>query len=163
MKQIILTMLVVLVCIFPSFGQYSKSSDGEGVTSRAVYGEFFGSGLAFSANFDSRFKGSTGLGFRVGIGGAGGTGGGILTFPLGINYLAGKSAHHFEAGTTFTIVTAAFDLSGDSGSGWFVLPHIGYRYSKPSNSFNGRIYVGPFIANGFTFFPFGGISAGFTF
>jgi len=54
-----------------------------------------------------------------------------------------------------------FDIS-DNGSTWFILPHFGYRYSKPSNSFNARIYIGPLIGDGFVFFPFGGLSIGYT-
>lgn len=161
MKSIFLSFLSV-TCFLSSFGQSESAIPSK--TSKAVYGELGGSGLAFSANFDSRFKGYKGLGFRIGIGGAGGTGGGILTVPVGLNVLAGKAGpHYFEGGATVTLVTDAFDFGDESSSGWFALPHIGYRYSKPTSSFNGRIYVGPFITSGFVFFPFGGISAGYTF
>lgn len=133
-------------------------------SSKAVYGELGGSGLIFSANFDMRFKGYKGLGFRAGIGGAGGTGGGIVTVPVGLNFLAGKAGpHYFEAGATVTLVSEAFDISDETGSGWFAFPHIGYRYTKPTNSFNGRIVIGPFITGDFMFFPFAGLSAGYTF
>ena len=153
MKKIFLTILISTSLFVSVFAQ----ADGEAMgATKAIYGEFGGSGLIFSANFDSRFRGNNGLGFRIGIGGAGGTGGGILTFPVGFNYLSGKGPHHLEAGATITLVTAAFDIS-DEGSTWFILPHIGYRFTKPSNSFNGRIYVGPLIGDGFVFFPFGGL------
>lgn len=162
MKKTLFIGLLSFSFFLSAFGQTEDASPAP--TSKAVYGEIGGSGLAFSANFDSRFKGYKGLGFRVGIGGAGGTGGGILTFPVGLNVLAGKKGpHFFEAGATVTLVTDAFDIGDEGGSGWFALPHFGYRYSKPSSSFNGRIYVGPFITSGLFFFPFGGISAGYTF
>ena len=162
MKKVFL--LLVTVSSFVTVLGQSDKPEATGGASKAVYGELGGSGLAFSANFDSRFKGFNGFGFRIGIGGAGGTGGGILTFPVGFNYLAGKKGpHFFEVGATVTLVTAAFDISDETGSSWFALPHFGYRYTKPASSFNGRIYVGPIITDGFVFFPFGGISAGFTF
>lgn len=154
--------LITSISLLAQYSPKDRDVEETGKASKAVYGEFLGGGLIFSANFDTRFKGYKGLGLRVGIGGAGGTGGGILTFPIGLNYLAGEGPHHFEAGATFTLVTAAFDFGGDTGSDWFAMPHLGYRYTKPSNSFNGRIYVGPFIGNGLTFFPFGGLSVGFT-
>jgi len=153
---------ILMLCLSSAFlFSFSRAQSDNGGATKAVYGELGGSGLIFSANFDMRFKGSTGLGFRLGIGGAGGTGGGVVTFPFGLNYVSGKGDHHFEAGTTFTVVTAAFDIS-DNGSTWFLLPHFGYRYSKPSNSFNARIYIGPLIGDGFVFFPFGGLSVGYT-
>jgi hypothetical protein len=164
MKKIFLILSAFISSSVCLFAQSEKSGEIS-TTSKAVYGEFGGSGLLFSANFDSRFKGSKGLGFRVGIGGAGGTGGAIITFPFGLNVLTGENAHHFEGGLTATFLTGTGDLSfGDTdASTWIFMPHLGYRYSKPSNSFNGRIYVGPLIFNGAVFFPFGGLSIGYTF
>ena len=59
----------------------------------------------------------------VRIGGAGGTGGGVISFPLGLNVLAGKGPHYFEAGFTATFLTDAIfrahlaDAAGAVGGG----------------------------------------------
>ena len=161
MKKIL--FLLIISALFSFFTKAQSNSAGTVPASKAIYGEFGGSGLIFSANFDSRFKGHNGAGFRVGIGGAGGTGGGILTFPFGLNYLLGKEGpHYFEFGATATLVTAAFNVGDNKGSAWFFIPHLGYRFSKASKSFNGRIYVAPLITSAFVFFPFGGLSVGYT-
>jgi hypothetical protein len=161
MKKTLTILSTIILLTFSSQAQTENS----GPTTKAVYGEFLGSGLVFSANFDTRFKGHKGFGLRAGVGFAGGDGSGIVTFPLGLNYLAGRGPHYFEIGASATLVSQAyssFDDDDESSSSWFFHPHFGYRYTKPSNSFNGRIYVGPIIGDGFAFFPFGGISVGYT-
>ncbi len=134
---------------------------------KAVYGELGGNGLVFSANYDMRFtKAENGFGFRVGVGYAGGTDVSVVTFPVGINYLTGKEAHHLELGIGVTPVTATVDIFNDEdakGSTTFIMPTIGYRYAKVGKGFIGRIYVGPVIVGGGFFFPWGGISAGIKF
>jgi hypothetical protein len=134
---------------------------------KAVYGELGGNGLVFSANYDMRFtKTENGFGFRVGVGFAGGTDVSVFTFPLGLNYLTGKGAHHMEIGIGVTPLTATFDLFEDEnakGSTTFIMPTLGYRYGKVGKGFVGRIYVGPVIVGGGVFFPWGGISAGIKF
>ena len=135
---------------------------------KAVYGELGGNGLVFSANYDMRFtKSENGFGFRAGVGFAGGTGASVFTFPVGLNYLTGKDAHHLELGIGVTPITATIDLFDTDedarGSTTFIMPTVGYRYAKVGKGFIGRIYVGPVIANGGFFFPWGGISAGIKF
>lgn len=133
---------------------------------KAVYGEFAGNGLIFSANYDMRFgKGEGGLGFRAGVGFAGGGDVSIFTFPLGLNYLTGKGAHHMEIGLGITPVTATVSIFDDTetGTSSFIMPTVGYRYGKIGKGFVGRIYVGPVIVGGRAFFPWGGISAGIKF
>jgi len=164
MKKLICCILCSLLIGVVTKAQSGKSdeSDNSGPATKAVYGEFGGSGLIFSANFDSRFKGHKGIGFRVGVGYAGGGGTSVVTIPLGLNFLAGRGPHYFEFGVSATLVTDSYSGFDEGSSNWFFHPHFGYRFTKPSNSFNGRIYVGPIIANGFTFFPFGGLSVGYT-
>jgi hypothetical protein len=133
---------------------------------KAVYGELGGNGLVFSGNYDMRFsKNENGLGFRVGFGFGGVSGVSIFTFPLGLNYLTGKGAHHLEVGFGVTPVTGTTNIFGDraTGSTIFYMPSFGYRYGKPGKGFVGRIYVGPVIVAGAAFFPWGGISAGIKF
>jgi len=137
-------------------------SENSGQATKMVYGEFGGSGLLFSGNFDTRFKGHKGLGMRIGAGLIASEGAAIFTFPVGLNVVSGKGPHYFEFGATATLLTATYGGFDEGSSGWFFMPHLGYRFTKPENSFNGRIYIGPVIADGFVFFPFGGLSVGYT-
>jgi hypothetical protein len=155
-------ILLALVCVFT--GSIVLNAQGN----KAVYGELGGNGLVFSANYDMRFaKKENGLGFRAGIGFAATGGLTVVTFPVGLNYLAGKGPHHFEAGVGVTPVTASVrffdDDDNETGTATFVMPTIGYRYAQVGKGFVGRIYVGPVFAGGSVFFPWGGISAGFKF
>ena len=156
MKKFIVALSIISILTHGIQAQDAVSA------SKAVYGEIGGSGLVFSANYDMRFKGHKGLGFRAGVGYASSLGESIITFPLGINALAGKGPHYVEFGASATLATAEFGGFDEGSSAWFFHPHVGYRYSKPHNSINARIYVGPIIASGFAFFPFGGISVGYT-
>jgi hypothetical protein len=160
MKKILIILLLGIL----SAGSVNAQSEKAGQSSKALYGEFGGSGLIFSGNFDSRFKGHKGLGFRVGIGFFAASDVSVVTFPLGLNALIGNGPHYFEIGASGTLTTASvtfFDET-DKGSAWFFMPHFGYRFTKPTKSFNGRIYVGPVLAGGQAFFPWGGLSVGFT-
>ena len=156
MQKILLSTAFVLLAITVVNAQGNK----------AVYGEFGGNGLVFSANYDMRFgKGEGGLGFRAGVGFATGGDVTVFTFPVGLNYLTGKGAHHMELGMGVTPITATISLFDDSGTAGtvFFMPTVGYRYGKIGKGFVGRIYVGPVIYSGGAFFPFGGISAGIKF
>jgi hypothetical protein len=139
-----------------------EGSSNTGPATKALYGEFGGSGILFSANYDQRFKGHKGLGFRVGFGLLAGGDAALITVPIGINGLAGKGPHYFEYGFSGTLFSDSYDGFDEGVSTWVFMPHFGYRYTKPSNSFNGRIYIGPIIADGCVFFPFAGLSVGYT-
>jgi hypothetical protein len=163
MKKIILIILGFVLITGTAMAQNGKEgSESTGPSTKAVYGEFGGSGLIFSGNFDMRFKGHKGFGFRLGIGYAGGTGASLVTVPVGLNALVGKGPHYFEVGASATLLSDSYEGFDEGSTSWFFMPHFGYRFTKPTKSFNGRIYVGPIIAEGFTFFPFGGLSVGYT-
>ena len=163
MRKYFLLFISIFSFLLDSSAQSEKTpSENTGPASKAVYGEFGGSGVLFSANFDTRFKGHKGLGFRVGFGLLATAGEAIISFPIGINGLAGRGPHYFEYGFSATPLTDTYSGFDEGASIWFFMPHFGYRYTKPSNSFNGRIYIGPVIAEGFVFFPFGGLSVGYT-
>jgi hypothetical protein len=160
MKKLFFFLLVIIPMI--SLKAQSDQSSGADATSRSVYAEILGGGIGFSGNFDSRFRGANGFGFRAGIGVLPATGATILTVPLGLNYITGSHSSHFEAeftATVFTVTNAKFN--GKTISPVFFYPHIGYRYSKPTRSFLGRIYVGPLFFAGHVL-PFAGISLGYT-
>lgn len=165
MKKIILIILGFVLIAGTVQAQNDKNGGENPVgASKALYGEFGGSGLIFSGNFDMRFKGHKGPGLRAGIGFFAASDVSVVTFPLGLNTLIGNGPHYFELGASATLTTASVTFFDDTEkeSAWFFMPHFGYRYSKPSKSFNGRIYVGPVIAGGSAFFPWGGLSVGYT-
>ena len=68
---------------------------------KAIYLELGGNALAYSVNFDTRFREKTGgLGARIGIGSVGDW----FAIPVMLTYMAGKkdSNHFFEIGGGFT-------------------------------------------------------------
>jgi len=157
MKKISLFLLGIAL-IFTAKAQ-ENNSDRTG-TSKAVYAELGGGGIGFSANFDSRFQGHTGLGFHAGIGFLPASNRSVISFPIGINTLIGKGASHFEAEVTVTPITAKATFNKKTSS-IFIFPHIGYRYTKPARSFNFRINAGPLIFVG-KVIPWAGLSFGYT-
>src|SRR5687768_5051746 len=103
--------LLTLTAIVFTFANAAKAQ-----TAKAVYGEFGGNGLVFSANFDTRFSGEKGIGGRAGVGYAAAGGVSIVTFPLGLNYLIGNAPHYFELGAGVTFVTATVRFFDDDDS-----------------------------------------------
>ena len=140
----------------------AQSDQSQSVTSRSVYVELLGSGLAVSANFDSRFNGSKGFGYRLGLGVVPLKSSTVLTIPLGVNAILGSGPSYFEAEATATILTTTTGkFNGKSVSPIFIYPHVGYRYTKPSKSFIGRICAGPMFYGGGVI-PYAGLSFGYT-
>lgn len=157
MKKISL-MLFGFVLLMNAKAQENSNPDGT-KTSKAVYAELGGGGLFISANFDSRFKGNNGLGYRAGIGFLP-VNRNVLTFPLGINTLVGRGPSYFEAEVTVTPATAKAKFNNRTSS-VFIYPHIGYRYSKASGGFNFRVNGGPLIIASHVM-PWAGLSFGYT-
>lgn len=143
-----------------------KSTPAPGGSSQAIYGEFIGNGLIFSANYDFLFKGDKGLGARLGLGFAGVSGASVFTAPVGLFVLSGTAPHYFEAGlgATYAAGTVNFGFGDkETSDGIFILPTIGYRYAPLGKGFIGRVYVGPIISSGSVGFPWGGFSVGYKF
>lgn len=131
---------------------------------KTVFGELGGPGL-FSFNYDQRFKGQKGLGFRAGLGGIGFLTAGIFTLPVGLNYLSGSNSHYAEFGIGVSAITVSdgesfFDNNSSTILGYL---NVGYRYQPEKKGFTARIFLSPLITQA-GFLPFyGGISAGFRF
>lgn len=147
-----LLLLAILLTTANTFAQTTiQATDGPEKPNlhgaQVIYGEIFGNGLLFSVNYDFRFtKSQKGLGMRLGAGFFGGSDGGIFTFPIGINHLAGKAPNYFESGlgVTYATFTGKDDLfSGSNGT--LLVPSLGYRYQPEHNGFFGRIAVSPLI------------------
>ncbi|HVX24875.1 MAG TPA: hypothetical protein VHB70_00935 [Parafilimonas sp.] len=133
---------------------------------QSVFLEIGGNGLLFSANYDVRFTPhQNGIGGRIGLGFFGGSGGGILTVPIGLNYLAGKAPNFLEAGLGYTYATFTGQDEFFSGHGGLLFPSIGYRYQQAGNGLMARIVISPAIefgeGGGWAFF--GGIGVGYKF
>lgn len=164
MKKFSITIVVCLITII----SYSQKTEEVSSPAQTVFIEIGGNGLLFSANYDTRFsRKQSGIGGRVGLGFFGGSGGGILTVPIGINYLAGKAPNFLEAGLGYTYATFTAADGDDlfSGSGSVIFPSIGYRYQQKNKGLMARIVLSPAIAvsNGGGWFFFAGIGLGYKF
>lgn len=130
---------------------------------KMVYGEIGGPGL-FSVNYDQRFKGNKGWGFRAGMGGIGFLTSGIFAFPVGINYLTGSDSHYAEFGGGVSAITISdgdfFDNTSSTVIGFL---NLGYRYQPEKRGFTARVFICPLITGAGVFPFYGGISAGFRF
>jgi hypothetical protein len=160
------TALLLIACFIVSLQVFSQKNDAdkEVPAAKSVFGEIGGPGI-FSVNYDQRFKGQKGLGFRAGIGGIGFLTAGIFAFPVGLNYLSGSNGNYFEFGAGVSAVTISDGTNFFSNNSSAVLGYlnIGYRYQPEKKGFTGRVFVCP-LFNKEGFFPFyGGISAGYKF
>jgi hypothetical protein len=162
------TLLLILTLLIASYSIAQKS--------KSVFLELGGNGGLGSVNFDSRFnKSEKGFGYRAGFGfipptnSFGVSDPAIWTVPIGLNYLIGKSRHYLETGIGVTFYFydgTGSDFWGNTevkkGTGIFLIPSAGYRYSPYGKSFQGRLFVSPVInAEGVSFYW--GLSVGFKF
>lgn len=141
-----------------------RDADLPGPAAKNIYGEVGGPGI-FSFNYDQRFRGQKGWGFRVGMGGIGFISSGIFTVPVGFNYLSGNEGHYLElgAGASAITITDGEDFFDNNSSTVFGYLNFGYRYQPEKKGFTARVFVSPLIT-GAGIFPFyGGVSAGFKF
>jgi hypothetical protein len=163
MKKVLLSLLIAgLISI--NFAYSQKAA-------KAAYAELGGPGLA-SANFDIRFaKKEDGFGGRIGIGGFslgdsydGHVG--IITIPVGLNYLLGKDRkNYFEIGVGFTYVgaTSRDEFESDNFSSSFGNLTLGYRLAPEKGGFFFKAEVTPVFGNGFFIPYYGGFGFGYKF
>ena len=136
---------------------------------KAVYVEAFGASTMVGVNFDSRFKGNNGWGYRVGLNYAYSDNSFLKTHydkikgvavPLEINYLFGKRKSKFEigAGVSLGYYKEKYEhlefVPDDEGYhtittprtekkfGYFCFINIGYRY-QPVKGFDFRVGFTP--------------------
>jgi hypothetical protein len=170
MKKILCVITACIAFYFPALSQENSdvlpASHGKN-----VFLELGGNGGLISANYDMRFsRTGKGLGFRVGIGYVPPvpllfvSTPSIITFPVGLNYLAGKGPHYFEGGLGVTVASAETDYFGDEENmtGFAFVPNIAYRYQPLTRRFTGRVSISPFIGSGGVMF-WAGLSGGFRF
>ena len=133
-----------------------------------LFAELYGAGLTLSFNYDTRFSNRRdGFGARVGIGFDASSSPLVTTLPFQVNYLLGKKDKFFEVGVGATHLSGSHDDLPFSNSdtnhpvtiGTFT---FGYRYQPLKGGFTFRASFNP-IFNSANFFPFGGVSFGYTF
>ena len=163
MKKII---VLLLLCASFNFGNVTYAQ----TAAKAAYAEIGGPGLA-SANFDIRFaKREDGFGGRVGIGGfsIGNSGDrvGIVTVPVGLNYLIGKDhKNYFEIGAGFTYVgaKATSNSTSENFHSSFGNLTLGYRLAPERGGFFFKAEITPVFGDGFFIPYFAGIGFGYKF
>ena len=163
MKNLRLSIILSLLVIVLSSTAFSQSKPN------SFYLELVGSGGLYSVNYDRLF--TENLGARIGFMYFTSDWFGffndveLIVIPATLNLLVGSGKHKFElgAGPVFLSVSMGFfgsyPVSG-SGVGW--TGTIGYRFQQNDGGFMWRIGFTPFMAGG-EFFPYGGISLGFSF
>ena len=162
-----------------------KTSNG----SASFIAEAGGPGIAFSANYDNRFKASRfGWGGRVGVGFVsayddyydpvtgiyyGGDQQSAITFPAQVNYIFGKSnsPHTLEVGAGFTYVSKKLNImnfsdyyssNSDRRSNLFGTFSFMYRRQPKNGGFSWRAGFTPLVAKSYIQ-PFGAVSVGYNF
>lgn len=180
-----LFVAIFSLSVLAASAQQPKPASTVGQTS--FFAEFGGPGILFSANLDKRFKKSMhGWGGRAGLGfvttddyvyvnqpGGGGyyTSGrrmSVVTFPVQVNYIFGKSnsPHTLEVGGGVTIAGRKIDVFNnfyDQGtSSVFGTASFMYRRQPMDGGFSWRIGFTPIIGNGFIQ-PSAGVSVGYNF
>lgn len=164
MKQAVIFLFGLLLLVTTQTFAQKNNNDIPQPPARNIYGEIGGPGI-LSLNYDQRFKGQKGLGFRVGAGGIGFLTSGVFAIPVGINYLSGSKGHYLElgAGASAITITDGEDFFENSSSGFFGYVNFGYRYQPEKNGFTGRVFISPLITGAGVFPFYGGLSFGFRF
>ncbi len=177
MKKTLISLLLVAV---------AGTLSAQNPTGKQVYVEGGGPGVAFSANFDSRFqKGATlGWGYRLGVGfelydkehrGSDGyydwTTRSYPTIPIGLNYVFGKptSDHAFEVGAGVTLLThkrVLYTYGGDDDARpGNMIGHFTFMYRRQPvhGGFTWRIGFMPVIGTSGDIVPSAAIGLGYSF
>lgn len=161
MKKIIFLVCLVLMVHFSLVAQNAPNISNP--NAKSIFFELGGPGLA-SVNYDMRFKNTgKGLGFRAGIGGFPAYDVNLVTYPLGLNYLASKdNKNFFEFGAGFTILSTNAKGSG-LFSGSFGHTTLGYRLQPKDGGFTFRATMNPVFTNEGLFPFYAGIGFGWKF
>ena len=149
---------------------HSNADSALNARAQNVYIELGGPGLLFSANYDTRFsQRRDGLGGRIGLGFIASGGVSVVTVPVQLNYLLGKTDKYFEIGLGATY--ASFHTGADflslntnpvTANTVLGTMTFGYRYQPVDGGFNFRASFNP-IFDSSNFVPYFGLSFGYTF
>lgn len=141
-KILITTLLFYTTCLFAQ-------------TTRHLSIELLGAQNTVGINYDSRFRGIDGLGYRVGIGYCYSKNSGWfderikgIGMPLELNYLLGKKSSKLELGFGaslggYHVKEKSYQYTSSGYQfGYFLFGNIGYRYQR-SNGLMFRIGMSP--------------------
>jgi len=182
------TSLGLFLILSPFIFSQNISPDAKTSIGKSSFiAELGGPGIAFSANYDTRFKQSRlGLGGRVGIGFVsayndyydpatgnyyGSDQQSAITLPVQLNYIMGKnrSPHTFEVGGGITYVTKKLNIMSfdsynnkDHRTQWFGTFSFMYRRQPANGGFSWRAGFTPLVGKGYIQF-FAAASVGYNF
>lgn len=159
MRKIQGLLLAALAVSFYSVAQQT----GIESPAKAVYLEAGGPGL-LSINYDMRFAGKDGFGFRAGFGGWSLKNSKLLLVPLGLNYITSKNNRdYFEAGAGGTIVSNSAGSGDGPFKSSFGFINLGYRKQPAEGGYFFRASLVPVFGKGFFWPYYAGVSFGYTF
>ena len=182
----LLTITVLLLAVNPLL-----SAQEEFVAGKLFYVELCGPGVVMSANFDSRFKSNS----RVGFGYRFGVGFGVnkfedklveiledgnfssyhegvtrpsYSFPIGLNYLFGKPRRisTFEVGGGVTLLSRKVSLyNWELDKPGHVIGYFSlmYRLAPANGGLSLRVGITPIIGTAGDLYPTGAVSLGYAF
>jgi hypothetical protein len=134
----------------------------------AVYGEFLGSALLGSVNYDRLLTDH--LSVRVGIGYLNVFDQDIYTFPVMLKHITGQGDHHFEIGGGPVMLSLPTNIrisvrDDEQDMSFLMGTSFAYRYQPVKKGFFLRVGATPFVAFAGTLhaLPWGGLSLGATF
>jgi len=141
-------LVMMLVSAFLTVGiaapswaqQWGAAYQKEFVPQSTVYGELFGSALAYSLNYD--YRATRNLALRVGFAGWGGAGGALGIFPFTASGLIGKGKNSLEVGGGPVFLTGTGDLR-DFETHVFGSAFVAFRMQPPEGGFFFRAGIGP--------------------
>lgn len=142
-------IILITILLFAATSLFAQKT-------RHISVEILGAQNTVGINYDSRFKGTYGLGYRVGIGYGYGRNSGWFDesikgvgVPLELNYLLGKKNSKLELGFGASlgiyrvkVSESYYYTSSGCQFGYFLFGDIGYRYER-AGGFMFRIGVSP--------------------
>lgn len=181
MKKALYAFAIAWLSVSSVFAQQPTTENPPTIAQTQFFAELGGPGVLFSANIDRRFnKSHVGWGGRVGLGFVSddsyeydNNGNGsyqqpsILTFPVQVNYVFGKSEspHTFEVGAGATLLgrrTDVFNYSTTNRTTVMGTAAFMYRRQPVNGGFAWRIGFTPFFYGGYIQAS-GGVSVGYAF
>lgn len=191
MRTLLFAAVLLLASFNNSIAQKNNNSESEKISSgrSSFIAEGGGAGIAFSANFDTRFKNDRlGWGGRIGVGFVSAWADyydpvlmvwtdadqeSAITFPVQLNYVFGKrnSPHSLEAGAGCTYVSKKLNImefssyyssNSDRRTQFFGTFAFMYRRQPLNGGFSWRAGFTPIFAKDYIQ-PFGAVSVGYNF
>jgi hypothetical protein len=177
-KFIIASFSLLPVMVFSQTPAFNSSENEKKIYSHAsqVQLEALGPGGLLSFHFDSRFKKAVnGIGYTVGLGFAAYglfeescNSGGVVTIPVGLNYLFGKN-HFFEVGAggalkfgggTKVYCLYIEDSFFENEESFYAYALLGYRYQPNFKRITFRAFISPLFQKDVPVKFWGGASIG---